>query len=149
MNAIELKFSGGKGTGFWYCSRCLQVQTDTRPNDNVYDGKWNTTFSFWRDHGDSRRNQEEAEECCSSKEFRPLCTGCHVRLEMCTCGRAKKNLCAGCNRKLFVHEGEFIEFGATKREFCPDCAKTLHAKLADAGKYIEYPGLDSAGYLLK
>jgi hypothetical protein len=145
MRAVELKYANGKGTGFWYCSLCLQVQSDTRPDDYHFS---RSHFAIYREHGDTKRNKEQANDCCSGNRFN-LCTGCCRRLEICVCGRATTNLCAGCGEKLWVKEGQFIEFGAKEREFCRECAEKLQAKLAGAGKYAEYPGLDSTGYVLK
>lgn len=130
MNAVELKFADGKGAGFWYCSTCRQVQSDTREDT----GQWGmrSQFRIWKEHGDSRWNKERATACCTGIHFN-LCTGCRLRHEKCNCGRAKKNLCTGCQEKLFLREGEFLQFGATKREFCRECALKLQDKLVDAG----------------
>lgn len=133
MNAIELKFKNRKGTGFWYCSLCFQTQTQTRPDHDSWN--YRSKFKIWRDHGDSKWNRKLADECCSPREFRGvLCTGCRTPLKSCKCGRAHKNLCTGCGKKLWLREGEVLKFGDREREFCRECADNLHAKLADAGK---------------
>lgn len=128
MNAAELKFADGKPTGLWYCGKCREIFLGVA----------------LRSRAASEHHREKAEECCtgattwipSTCKFGGECTGCKRPLKKCICGRASKNCCVACGKKLFQKEGKKVRWGTEIREVCYACSKNpdLAPMLVDAAK---------------
>jgi len=126
MNAVELKFADGKSTGIWYCGECREI--------------FNGCSAGRKPCSDVHRNQ--ADDCCTgASTWVPAtwkiggdCTGCKRPLKRCVCGRAARNCCVSCGRKLFQREGKKIRWGTEIKEVCYHCSKNpdLAKKLVDA-----------------
>jgi hypothetical protein len=139
MNAVELKYANGEGTGIWYCGQCLDLKygcTSGEPRSRLKTSGMRVTYGNGRP--DSQHHREEAEVCCTGRMhcYAIQCTGCHRVIKKCICGRAQKNTCVACGGKLFFKEGKKIRWGTGIAEICYACQgnKHLAAMLVDAPK---------------